>query len=262
MNFYQAKKYLQYYFFANHKNGHGIHSPFVFDLLTDVIEDFTPYYCFEDIENYRCKLLKNNSEIIVTDYGAGSKVSDSNKRKVSQIALYSLTKPKYAQLLFRLVNHFKPTNIIELGTSLGLTSVYLASPNSGSTVYTFEGCTEIANIAKSTHFNLGKKNIQIKVGNFHTTLPELLQEIKNVNFSFIDGNHSYKATLENFKLLKNYSNNNSIFVFDDIYWSAEMTQAWNEIKSDNSVTLTIDLFQFGIVFFMQDFKKQDFTIRF
>ena len=262
MNFYQAGKYFHYWCFANHQNGHGIHSPFVFDLLTNIIEDFTPFYCFSDIENYRRKLLKNHSEIAVTDYGAGSKIQKSDKRKISEIARYSLTKPKYAQLLFRLVNHFKPENIIELGTSLGLTSLYLAFPNSKTKVFTVEGCPEIAKIASNTHSNFVAKNINLQIGNFQKVLPQLLNEIKTIDFAFIDGNHSYKATLENFKLLKNYSNNNSIFIFDDIYWSKEMTDAWQEIKSDNAVTLSIDLFQFGIIFFMKDFKKQDFRVRF
>lgn len=262
MNFYLAKKYLNYWFFAKYKHGHGIHSPLVYDLLTNIIEDFTPFYCFEEIEQYRRTLLQNNKTITVTDYGAGSKVNDSNKRKISQIAKYSLTKPKYAQLLFRLVNYFKPNNILELGTSLGLTTVYLASPNSKTKVYTLEGCHEIAKIAGATHFELNAINIDMYVGKFQDVLPNLLTEIKTVDFAFVDGNHSYKATIENYNLLKNYSNNSSIFIFDDIYWSEEMTQAWNEIKADNSVTLSIDLFQFGIVFFMKDFKKQNFRIKF
>lgn len=262
MNFYQAKKYFNYWLFAKHKHGHGIHSPFVYDLLTNIIEDFTPFYCFEEIEQHRNYLLHNNESITVTDYGAGSKVNDSDERKIKQIAKYSLTKPKYAQLLFRLVNYFKPQNIIELGTSLGLTSVYLASPSSKTKVYTIEGCPEIAKIAGQTHFELHAINIDMHVGKFEEVLPDLLNEIKTVDFAFIDGNHSYKATIENYNLLKNYSNKNSIFIFDDIYWSEEMTQAWNEVKADNTVTLSIDLFQFGIVFFNKDFKKQNFRIRF
>ena len=263
MNFQLLFKYLSYKLTARHKYGYGIHSPFIFELLTNIIRNFKPFSCYKDIENLR-KILKHSNQIIeVEDFGAGSHILKSNKRKIKDIAKYSLTKKKYAQLLFRLVNHFKPQTILELGTSFGITTLYLAKANSKAQVITLEGSKEIAKEAKNNFKKLNVKNINLITGEFDETLPKALSEIKNLDFVFFDGNHRKEATLSYFKQCLPYILNDTVFVFDDIHWSEQMEEAWEEIKKNTQISITIDLFFMGLVFFRKEnYYKQDFRIRF
>ncbi len=201
--------------------------------------------------------------IDVEDFGAGSSVMKSSSRAVKNIAGSSLKSKKFAQLLYRMVAHFKPSVIVELGTSLGITTSYLASGNTTAQVYTLEGSQEISEIAVNTFSHLKIGNIILKTGAFEQTLPEVLSEISQVDFAFVDGNHRRAPTLAYLDSLLTVCNEYSVIVFDDIHWSSEMEEAWVEIISNDAVTLSIDLFFVGVVFFRKDFKaKQHFSIRF
>ena len=263
MNFKLLFKYLSYKFRVKQKYGYGIHSPFVFELLKKTIRNFKSFDCYKDIENLR-KTAKHSDKLIeVEDFGAGSHVLKSNKRKIKDIAQYSLTKKKYAKLLFRLVNHFKPKTILEFGTSLGITTIYLAKGNSNAKVITLEGSKEIAEEAKNNFKKINVKNINLITGEFDKTLPKTLLEIKNLDFVFFDGNHTKEATLSYFNQCLPYVLNDTVFVFDDIHWSKQMEEAWKEIKNHKEITVTIDLFFMGLVFFRKEnYCKQNFTIKF
>lgn len=261
--FQLARKYFDYYFKAQNGKGHGIHSPFVFDFITHVLNDKEKYDCYSKIESVRQQLLKTNTTIEVEDFGAGSAVIPFKNRKVKDIANSSLKKKKYAQLLFRIARYYQSKNIVELGTSFGISTSYLASANEESKVLTFEGSHHIAKIALENFGQIGLKNIELVEGNFEQTLPQSEDLIETVDLLFVDGNHRKKATLEYFDFFLKKSAFHSIFIFDDIHWSKEMEEAWKLIQQNNSVTLTIDLFFIGLVFFSPDFKaKQHFTIRF
>ncbi|MDN3654474.1 class I SAM-dependent methyltransferase [Ferruginibacter paludis] len=261
--FQLAKKYLRYYLTASNGQGHGIHSPFVFDFITQVLTDKKTYNCYREIEAIRKQLKQNNTVIEVEDFGAGSGKIKSNQRVVKAIASSSLKQPKYAQLLFRMVQYYKPKLVLELGTSLGVTTAYLANGNVAANVYTCEGATQIAAIAQH-HFNdLSIKNISIITGDFATTLTSLLQTTGTIDFAFIDGNHRKEPTLQYFQQLLEHSDNNTILVFDDIHWSAGMEEAWAAIQHHPAVTLTIDLFFIGIVCLNKDIKaSQHFVIKY
>jgi len=248
---------------ASNKNGHGVHSPFVFDLIVHVLNDRKKEPCFEAIESVRASLKKNHEFIEVEDFGAGSAVIKSNQRKISRIANSSLKSPKYAQLLHRLVKYFRPKKIVELGTSFGITSAYLAKGNPDAQLYTFEGASSISKIAENNFKKLDIQNIELILGNFEKTLPSFLEKNQQIDFAFIDGNHREKPTIEYFNTILSHCNEHSILVFDDIHWSAEMESAWDFIKNNQSVTMSVDLFFIGIVFFRKDFKeKQHFAIQF
>lgn len=253
-------QYLNYFFKA--RNQHGIHSPFVYELYNNVIKDQTPFYVFSDIESIRAKLLLSNIEIEINDFGAGSTFNKSNKRRISDIAKNSLKVPKYAQLLFRLVRRFKPTNVLELGTSLGISTMYLATPNSKINVTTVEGCPNISKVAQINFDKLGLKNINLINQPFETFLPNYLKTISSLDFVFFDGNHTKEATLNYFNWCVEKTNQQTIFVFDDIYWSKGMNEAWEEIKKHSKITTTIDLFAVGIVFFNSDLSKENFVLRY
>lgn len=261
--FQLAQKYLRYYITASNGKGHGVHSPFVFEFIKFVMNDRKTYPCYEKIESVRKNLLKNSAKIKVEDFGAGSTVIKSNERVVSQMAASSLKSPKFGQLLFRLAKYYNPSNIIELGTSFGITASYLASANQNTKLFTIEGSSSIASIAGKNTNNLGIQNVELITGDFGIQLPKLLDRLQEVGLVFIDGNHRKQPTLDYFYQLLKKSTDQTILIFDDIHWSAEMESAWKVIQEDSRVSLTIDLFFIGIVFLRSDFKvKQHFSIRF
>jgi len=251
-------KYIRYWFSS--KTAHGIHSPFVFELYNEVINKKGNYYSFDRIEYLRRKLRISNKEIDVTDFGTGK----SGKKTVSEIAEHSAKGKKYCELLFRLAYHFKPTAILELGTSLGISAAYLAFANPNAKVITMEGCPNTASEAKKNFEALGLNNIESVVGNFDVVLLAVLRQlpIANCQLVFFDGNHKKEPTLKYFSQCLQSAHNDSVFIFDDIHWSDEMEQAWEEIKSHPKVSVTIDLFFLGLIFFRKEQAKENFTIRF
>lgn len=255
-------KYIKHYLTSRGRKGYGIHSPSIFKLVTGVIHDFTPFYCYSKIEAERTKLLINHSIIEITELGAGSKIHKGNKRKISSIAKYSLKPQKQAQLLFRLINHYNYKNILEVGSSLGITTSYLASVNSKAKVYTLEGCNEQLNIAKGVFKNLELNNITPIHGNFKDTLNKALNEFEQLDFVFFDGNHTKEATLNYFEQCLPLAHNETMFVFDDIHLNPEMEEFWNKLKQYHEVKVTLDLFHLGIVFFRKELTKENFNIRF
>ena len=258
-----ARKYLHYYNKASNGKGHGTHSPFVYDFIINVLNDKKKYDCYGKIEPLREDLMANSKEIEVEDFGAGSSVIPFKKRKVKSIAASSLKKKKFAQLLFRIARYYKAKTVVELGTSLGITASYFACANKESIIYTLEGSENIAAIASENFKKAGLSNIQMIIGSFDNTLPDLIDKLEIVDLLFIDGNHRKKPTLAYFENFLKKAADHSIFIFDDIHWSEEMEEAWEDIKNHSSVTLTIDLFFIGLVFFSKDFKvKQNFAIRF
>ena len=260
--FQLAKKYIHYYFTASNGKGHGIHSPFVFDFIENVLNDRKQYPAYTLIEQQRKLLLANTAVIEVEDFGAGSTVIKTNLRVVKAIAASSLKPKKFSQLLFRMVQYYQPKKIIELGTSFGITASYLASANDNATVYTCEGSKNIAAIAQKTIQNLQLKNIHIQEGDFEQTLSGLLDRLQTIDLAFIDGNHRKEPTIKYFLQLLQYTHPSSILIFDDIHWSKEMEEAWAQIQQHPQVTLTIDLFFIGIVILNNNIKvPQHFTIR-
>jgi predicted O-methyltransferase YrrM len=255
---WQGKEFLQYLLRSFHL--HGIHSPFVYQLNEQVFQEKTPYYAFEEIESIRAKLLLTTKSIAVKDLGAGSKTNRKADRKINEIAKTALKSPAKAQLLFRLAHYLKPVTILELGTSLGITTAYLAKALPSSSISTIEGAEEVAKVARINFDKLQLKNIQLIVDNFDDALQQELQKTGKAEFVFFDGNHRKEPTINYFEQCLTYAEENSVFIFDDIYWSAEMKEAWQEIKKNPRVSLSIDLFDLGLVFFKKGQAKEHFTV--
>ncbi len=214
-----------------------------------------------EIEQLRNTLEKDKREIYVNDLGAGSRKNKSNERKICQIAKYSLKSAKEAQFLSCFASITQSKSIIELGCSLGLTSARIALDNPNTYINSIEGCENIAKIAQNNFTKLNISNIKLHIGNFDTVFQKILMDI-SADLIFVDGNHTKEATLKYFNLAIDNMNPNGYIVFDDIYWSQEMTEAWNTIISDNRVSLSIDLFHFGIISISKDFSKQNFILKF
>lgn len=262
--FQLALRYIQYWVRSSNSKGHGVHSPFVFSFITDVLNDTGAYYCYEPVEQLRTALQRDNTELEIADFGAGSRVDSSKRRKVSAIASSALKPARYGQLMFRMVNYYQPAVIVELGTSLGITTSYLASGNPKAAVTTMEGAPAIASVARNNFSKLHLKNITLAEGNFDETLAGVLAKLPApVDFAFVDGNHRYKPTMQYFEQLLAVSNDHTIIILDDIHWSSEMEQVWKEVQEHPAVTMTIDLFFIGIVLLRKEFKiKQHFSVRF
>ena len=246
-----------------------MHSPFVFDLVTNCFYDNTKYSEYETLKSYRKSLLANKNTIEVTDFGAGSRVFKSNTREISKIAQTAGITPKNAELLFRIVRYFQPKNVLEIGTSLGLVTSALSLANKNAEIITLEGCPNTLATAKkmfqvssfkfpnntvefvNTEFNLFFKNFK----------PETLNSKPQIfDLVYFDGNHSKKATLDYFEALLPTISNDSVWIFDDIHWSTDMEDAWEIIKKHPKVSVTIDTFQWGIVFFRIEQEKEHFII--
>lgn len=242
------------------KSRYEIHSPFVFNLIQDVLRDKRHYYAFDEIESRRDGLLADESVIVVEDFGAGSKINKTPERKINAIAKNTLISPKFGQMLFRLTNYLQPAQVLEIGTSLGISTLYLAKACPKAKITTLEGSGNVAKKATEQFNALEAGNIRIVTGEFSATLPAVLAGIKQLDMAFIDGNHRFAPTLAYFELMLPYLNENSVLIFDDIHWSDEMEKAWEAVKSNPQVTLSLDLFFKGIVFFRKDFKQKSHLV--
>lgn len=253
---HQITSYLS--FIRSATNHHGVHSPFVYELVTQCFYNKTRYNSYKELSKYRDYLYQSKEVINVTDFGAGSRVFSSNKRPVAAIAKNAGISTKRQRLLYRIAQYLKPGAILELGTSLGLGTMALALGNPKSNVVTVEGCPEISKIA--TH---GFK--KFKLSNITHRNLSFQEFFKNNDTTFdlvyIDGHHDGKRTLDYFEHVLATAKPTSVFIFDDIYWSSSMTQAWKQIYQHPKVTVSIDTFYWGVIFFRKEQQKQHFKIR-
>jgi predicted O-methyltransferase YrrM len=145
---------------------------------------------------------------------------------------------------------------------LGISTLYqsLASPN--AKVITLEGSPETSKAAGANFDMIRAKSIQRITGNFDETIPALSDSVSQVDYVFMDGNHKKQPTLDYFRLLSRKSHTGTVFVLDDIRWSKEMKEAWLSIIKEPQVTVSIDLFSMGIVFFKLNQAKEHFVLRF
>lgn len=262
-SFTLVKKYLDYYLHAANGKGHGIHSPFVYNFVQHVLNDRKQYPAYGQVEALRKQLLHDDTVLNIHDLGAGSRLAAPSRKKVSAIARHVVKPAKFGRLLFRIAQHYQPRTILEMGTSLGVTTSYLALAGPDNYITTIEGAEPIAAVAARNFSAFSLSNVQQVTGPFDATLPGVLARMDSVDLAFVDGNHARDPTLVYFSQLLNKANNSSIIIFDDVHWSRGMEEAWETIRAHPSVTLSIDLFFMGLVFFREEFKvKQHFIIRY
>lgn len=238
-----------------------MHSPFVFQLVTKCFYDKKHYAEYSILKSYRNALLQNNNTIEVTDFGAGSRVFKSNTRQIAKIAKTAGITPKRAELLFRITKYFQPENILEIGTSLGLATSALSLGNPKATITTLEGCENTLAVAQKQFKEFKLANVHSVASEFNCFLSNCQLNTEHCQLIYFDGNHSKAATLEYFELLLPTITNETVWIFDDIHWSTDMEEAWEIIKQHPKVTVTIDTFQWGLVFFRSEQEKEHFVIR-
>lgn len=257
MNFlFRFQQYIRYQWKS--KTKYYLHSPFVYQFYLKVFEGNQDKQ-LQSIYAFRKGLRDNLSSIVVEDFGTGKSLS----RTIAELECKVAVKEKYGELLYRLVKHFEPAIIVEIGTSIGISSAYMALANPSAKIISLEGSGNLIAKAKQNHVELGIKNIEIIQGNFDETLSSSLHKLSTADLILFDGNHTRAATLQYFHQCLTYVNEKSVFVFDDIYWSKEMNETWEEIKQHPQVTLTIDVYQFGICFFRKEkLAKENFVLRY
>jgi predicted O-methyltransferase YrrM len=247
-------------FLWNSSNAHGVHSPFVFDLVRKCFYETKKYSEYKTLKKYRDSLLENKNTIEVTDFGSGSRVFKSNIRAINQIAKNAGVSSKNARLLFRIVRYFQPENVLEIGTSLGLATSALTLGNSKAKITTLEGCPQTAKVAQQ-HFQDFNFSVTSVVTKFEAYLESENIQSATYDLIYFDGNHSKEATLHYFEALLPTITNETVWIFDDIHWSSGMQEAWETIKKHPKVTVTIDTFQWGLVFFRKEQEKEHFILR-
>jgi len=238
-----------------------MHSPYMYDLLSKIFDDQKQYYIFEEIEKARSEYLQSNRIVQDIDFGAGSHKARANSRTVAEIAGSAVSSPRKCATLFRLAEHVRPNVTVELGSSLGISSAYLASAYLNGNVYSFDGNPDLVKTARNLCSDLQIGNIEFADGKFSDVLPAFLTHVNEIDLAFIDGNHRKEPTLKYYDMLCSRRSPNAVFIFDDIRWSSEMFETWQEVKKDKVVGATIDAFSFGILFFSPKFKKRlDLTV--
>lgn len=252
---FQIKSFLRHWLLR--VDEHSIHSPFFFDLYEKVIRNKQGIPDFRDIEAVRQKLLASTTEIEVVDLGAPSHYFTGSKRPLSQVAATSASPVNHARLLYRLATYLQATLLVELGTSVGMTTLYLSRvPN--ARVITFEGNPQLIDVAK-THVELFQAtNIQIVEGQLDETLHRFLQQPAKIHLALLDANHRYEPTVRYFNLLMKRMTEKGVVVIDDIYRSEEMARAWQELKSHELVYGSVDLFTCGILFLDPALNRQHY----
>lgn len=260
--FFRIKGYLKYLALSINSKGHGIHSPFVFDLVNRVFRNYPDRGIVYKIENVRKRLIKDQGTIEVTDLGTGSGGSVMQQKKVSRIARSSAVPEKYGIFLYGMAREFGRPLIAELGTSFGISTMYMASACPGSEVISIEGSQETGIIASENFKKTGLANIRLLTGSFEENLPEIFQGSLSPGLVFIDGNHRKAPLLNYFGRIAELSDLNTVVIIDDINFSPEMNAAWREIREHPRVTLTIDIYRMGIVFFRTGIVRKNYIIRY
>ncbi len=233
-------------------NEYSIHSPFLYRFYNEAIKAARHKPALEAVEALRRSLKKDDRRIVMNNLGAPSRIKGKKASRLSAITRKGLTRIKYAKILHSLADYFQCRNIVELGTSMGLTTLYLAAAGSVKKVWTFEGNEPLANIAEENFKRMNARKIQLIRGNIEQTLPSLLKKMAPIDLIFIDANHTFSATTTWYDLIKPGLPEGAIVIFDDIYWSEEMTRAWEKICRENDKNLCLDLFQLGIIIHGED----------
>ncbi|NLJ43112.1 MAG: SAM-dependent methyltransferase [Bacteroidales bacterium] len=262
MNTFTVWRFIRYMLLSGHKRGHGIHSPFIFDVVSKVFRNKIDPRVVFTIERIRKKLIAHQGVLEVNDLGAGSERIKTRSRKVSDIVRYSSVPEKYGILLANMSEAFGGRMILEFGTSLGISTMYLASTVPGVPVITMEGCSLTADLATRSFKEAGLENIRVMTGSFDDLLPQVESEGNKPGLVFIDGDHRKDSVLRYFDKVAGMSDSKTVVIIDDINLSRGMAEAWDEIRKDHRVTATIDIFRMGIVFFREGINRYDYVVRY
>jgi predicted O-methyltransferase YrrM len=256
-----ALSYLAFRIKAKSRAGHSIHSPFVYSFVREVIYERSRSEELERAHNFREIVRKSNLRLSTSKFGSGSKSLGSTS-DIKKLVDRSSVSKRVGAILFRLVKWNNPKTILEIGTSVGVSVAYLAAANPNTQIITLEGDEQRASFARKMLDEQGLKNVKLLPDDFSQTLPKALEALDTVDLVFVDGNHSLTPTIDYFNQILKKVNQHSVIVFDDIRWSQEMFSAWQHVANHSSVSVSIDMFSLGLVFFRKGIPKQHFAVNF
>lgn len=247
---------LRYLFQSKHRRGYGVHSPSVFRLITLVIEERLPYYSYFLIEKIRYLSNRKGVDVFLSEEG---ELFEKNKVCLAKWGQLGIA---YDQILFRLVNYYKPKTIVELGTTMGFSTLYLATPNSQAHVITLSEKKEISDLAKNNFKKSSVCNILLKEGGIESNFRKLIQE--QVQFDFLSinctmlprGFYSYCNTL-----LQTGSFGGVIVINEPYFWESNRDDL-KKIKLHDQVRVVIDLFHIVILILDSNLQKEEFVLRY
>jgi len=260
--FFRMSGYLKYRIIAMSAKGHGIHSPFVYDLVTRVFSRKPDSALTSSIENIRKNSANDRRVLNFTDLGAGSGRDGIEQTTVSRVTRRSSVPAKYGRFLMNMAMEFGNQLIIEFGTAAGISTMYLATGRSDSVVISMEGSGALADVAAANLEEAGIKNVRILKGPFADHFSDLAGYGCTPGLVFIDGDHRKKPLLDYFGRICELSDPETVIIIDDINYSKEMSEAWDEIKKNALVTSTIDIFRMGVVFFRKGMTANHYVIRY
>lgn len=255
---HNVRQFLQY--FRSSKTLHQIDSPFVSHFIRAVLEDRRLFYVFPIAREIRQELENNQQSVATIDYGAPAK-SMTGPRTIGSIAKNTAISPRIGEYLFKIIHTYKPEIMLELGTAVGISTIYQAAAALGGDLISIEGNPDLMKVAEAEISKLGLPNVSLVNGKFDEVLPDLLEELPHVDYVFIDGHHDKAARIAYFEMLLPHLKETSILIFSDLYWSSEMQEAWKIVIDHPKVHLSIDLFDIGVVFFNPTIlEKQHFSL--
>lgn len=240
---------------------HGIHSPFIFQLEKKCLRDARSYVDYVKLSSFRESLHHNKSSLHIEDHGAGSKVFKSSERKVTDILQHNCSTTKDTQLLYRLCTYFQVNRVLELGTSLGIATHAMATSRPQAQITTVEGSPEVYEFAKKAFEKQAVKQVNFVNATFKDFFKNQKTPTPIYDLIYIDGHHNGDATCAYFESILNQVHNDSVVIFDDIYWSEDMTRAWNQICRHPQVTASVDCFDFGLIFFRKEQRQERFYVK-
>jgi len=242
----------------NAKGRHGTHSPFVYAFTDECQRIPLDRGVVEGLKTIELLCKSNGKIILVNDQGVGSHRL-SKQRKVKDIYRVSSSKGKFGRLLFQISRYYSPKNILEFGTSLGVGTYCLAKGNPDSNVVTIDACANTQDAARRMLESAKVDNCTL----INSTFDEYLGQKPKETFDlvFIDGHHDGEALLRYLDALKNNTHDNTIFILDDIRWSASMFDAWQKIIVDPKYHVTMDFFRMGMVVRRPMQRKEHFVVK-
>ena len=236
---WRVYKYIAHLFHTRHRKGHGIHSPYLFEFVNGVL------FNSQGIEAPRA-IIKEHLKL----------------RSAYAFVRRSSVSKRYGFLLYRITRWFQAQMIIELGTGMGISTLYLSSGSPDTPLHSIEGEKDRAALAAQLICRCCPGPVSIHWGEMEEKLEHILPLIPQRFVAFVDGNHYYAPTVEYLRRLLDRAGDEAVIVMDDIYWSRGMHRAWKEVASWPEVQVSIDLFHMGILLLRRDLPKREIKIKF
>ncbi|MDD2435944.1 MAG: SAM-dependent methyltransferase [Massilibacteroides sp.] len=222
-----------------YRKGHGVHSPFVFNFITKVIDERAAYYCLKDIELTRKKFFYENEPF--------------HKWEI---------RPKYGALLMRISNYLKPQNLLLIGSDLSFSALYSSSYASTTRCVVLEEKTEIAAFSRSVIEKHRAKNILLKEGVYQKTVSEVLEHTDKLDFVYFGYPNDSALDIPVFECILPHLHEHSVLILRGIRKTKDRKEFWNRLCARPEVSVTIDVYELGIAFFNHKIHKKNYIVSF